>query len=205
MTSGNAEEKAILDAAAQVFAQEGFAGARVDRIAALAGVNKAMLYYRIGDKEELYRRVVLRGQQGFRNSLQNSIESCSAPGETMEAMVRGVVRNALEDRLIPSIILRELAGRGASLPEEGLQGILGFMQTVKSIVARGVEEGSFHPVDPVALQFMVMGSVFTLALTSEIREHVSPGMPGPRTCEEISSAIIEILSRGILREGGSRQ
>ena len=42
--------KRILDAAANVFSEVGFAGARVDEIAKRAGINKAMIYYRIGDK-----------------------------------------------------------------------------------------------------------------------------------------------------------
>src|SRR5436309_15286089 len=44
----------ILEAAKQAFAAYGLAGARVDRIAANAGANKRMLYYHVGNKEELY-------------------------------------------------------------------------------------------------------------------------------------------------------
>ncbi len=66
MASGKVDEKTILKAAARVFAEKGWSGARVDEIAAEAGLNKAMLYYRVGDKEELYRRVVLQGQELFK-------------------------------------------------------------------------------------------------------------------------------------------
>jgi len=45
----------ILEAAKQEFAAHGLAGARVDRIAANAGANKRMLYYHIGNKEDLPR------------------------------------------------------------------------------------------------------------------------------------------------------
>ena len=44
----------ILEAAKQEFAAHGLAGARVDRIAAEAGANKRMLYYHVGNKEDLY-------------------------------------------------------------------------------------------------------------------------------------------------------
>ena len=37
----------ILDAAGQLFAEQGFGGATVEEIARRAGVNKAMLYYRL--------------------------------------------------------------------------------------------------------------------------------------------------------------
>src|SRR5438046_7183027 len=48
----------ILEAAKQEFAAHGLAGARVDRIAAKAGANKRMLYYNVGNKEELYLTVL---------------------------------------------------------------------------------------------------------------------------------------------------
>ena len=57
-TTPPAPRDAILDAASAEFAERGFAGARVDEIAARAGVNKAMLYYRIGDKQTLYNAVL---------------------------------------------------------------------------------------------------------------------------------------------------
>src|SRR5947209_11214437 len=48
----------ILKAAKQEFAAHGLAGARVERIAAEAGANKRMLYYHIGNKEDLYLAVL---------------------------------------------------------------------------------------------------------------------------------------------------
>src|SRR5580765_2540694 len=48
----------ILAAAKQEFAAHGLAGARVDRIAANAGANKRMLYYHVGNKEDLYLAVL---------------------------------------------------------------------------------------------------------------------------------------------------
>ncbi len=50
----------ILNAAALEFAERGFAGARVDRIARRARVNKAMLYYYFGSKQALYRALLRR-------------------------------------------------------------------------------------------------------------------------------------------------
>jgi AcrR family transcriptional regulator len=44
----------ILDAAIEEFAARGIAGARVDRIAEVAGCNKAMLYAYFGNKDELF-------------------------------------------------------------------------------------------------------------------------------------------------------
>ena len=48
----------ILAAAAAEFSERGYAGARVDRIARRARVNKAMLYYHFASKQGLYRTLL---------------------------------------------------------------------------------------------------------------------------------------------------
>jgi AcrR family transcriptional regulator len=52
-----ATKRRLLDAAAAEFAERGIAGARVDRIAASAGANKALIYSYFGNKEELFDTV----------------------------------------------------------------------------------------------------------------------------------------------------
>jgi AcrR family transcriptional regulator len=56
----------ILDAAAQIFATVGFAGARVDSIAAPAGVNKRLLYHYVGAKAALLDAVLAREAERVR-------------------------------------------------------------------------------------------------------------------------------------------
>lgn len=48
----------ILTAALDEFASRGFAGTRVDQIAQVAGVNKAMIYYYFASKEELFNELI---------------------------------------------------------------------------------------------------------------------------------------------------
>ncbi|SDU95116.1 DNA-binding transcriptional regulator, AcrR family [Microlunatus sagamiharensis] len=54
--------KALLEAAQAQFAEHGFAGARVEAIAAKAGVNKQLIAYYFGGKRGLYDAVVERRQ-----------------------------------------------------------------------------------------------------------------------------------------------
>lgn len=201
MSPKKIDEKAILDAAAEEFAEKGFSGARVDEIAKRAGINKAMLYYRIGDKEELYRRVVLRGQMGFQGAIMEAMESTNIAPATMVSMLKGITENATENRLIPSIMLREIAGNAKTLPEEGRDGLRKFMDAIRSMVTMGVEEGTFRNIDPTALQFMVTGAIFTLSLTREMRQELNPDNPGPESSEQITESIRDILMHGIVKEG----
>jgi len=201
MSPKKTDEKAILDAAAEEFAELGFNGARVDAIAKRAGINKAMLYYRVGDKEELYRRVVLRGQAGFQGAIMKAIESTTTASDTMASILKGIAENATENRLIPSIMLREIAGNAKTLPEQGRDGLRNFLNTIRSMVTMGLEEGTFRDIDPTALQFMVTGAIFTLSLTRELRQELNPDNPGPISTDQITESIQDILLHGILKEG----
>lgn len=48
----------LMHAATEAFAAEGFAGVRIEQIAQLAEVNKAMIYHYFGSKEGLYEAVI---------------------------------------------------------------------------------------------------------------------------------------------------
>lgn len=60
-----ATKEALLAAAHDEFAQHGIAGARVDRIARRAGVNKERIYGYFGSKEKLFDAVVKRALDDF--------------------------------------------------------------------------------------------------------------------------------------------
>ncbi len=61
----DAARRRILDAGAAEFASVGFAGARVDRIARSARINKRMLYHYFGDKQDLYGAVLAERLTGL--------------------------------------------------------------------------------------------------------------------------------------------
>jgi AcrR family transcriptional regulator len=80
----------ILQAALEEFAAKGFAGARVNEIAARAGVNKQLISYYFGGKEGLYQAITTRWQ---------SEESVFADrSSSLGALVAGYVRANAERR-----------------------------------------------------------------------------------------------------------
>ena len=56
----------ILAAALREFSDKGFAGARVDRIARRARINKRMLSHAFGDNEDPFREILGRAPHGGR-------------------------------------------------------------------------------------------------------------------------------------------
>lgn len=60
--------QAILEAATAEFAEFGINGARIDAIAERAGLNKRLLYYYYGNKEDLFQAVLERAYQDIRSA-----------------------------------------------------------------------------------------------------------------------------------------
>jgi len=60
-----ATRQRLLEAATAEFAEHGIAGARVDRVAAAAGCNKALIYSYFGNKDQLFEAVFARNIAEF--------------------------------------------------------------------------------------------------------------------------------------------
>ncbi|MGA8865322.1 MAG: helix-turn-helix domain-containing protein, partial [Candidatus Sulfotelmatobacter sp.] len=88
-TRGQPEESraAILQAAAQEFAEYGIAGARIDAIAREARVNKALLYYYFKDKETLHSAVLEGAFSGLKATLFQVLDSDLPPRRKIMAYV----------------------------------------------------------------------------------------------------------------------
>ncbi|MER6567888.1 TetR family transcriptional regulator [Streptomyces sp. NPDC001093] len=70
----SATKARLLDAAFTEFAAYGIAGARVDRIAETAGVNKRLIYVYFGNKEQLFDEVLRRALTAGAESVPFDVE-----------------------------------------------------------------------------------------------------------------------------------
>ena len=82
-----AARAAILEAARVEFAAKGLAGARVNEIAARAGVNKQLIYYYYGSKEDLYRTALEVVYSEIRSLERDLHLGDMAPAEAMAALI----------------------------------------------------------------------------------------------------------------------
>ena len=76
---GKTAEK-ILTAARAVFAENGYSGAHVDEIAQRAGVNKATIYYQIGDKDTLFANVIHQVIGNTAQDIADAVAKVDSPG-----------------------------------------------------------------------------------------------------------------------------
>ncbi len=104
----NSTQTKILNTAIQEFAEYGKAGARVDRIAKNAGVNKAMIYYHFNSKDNLYYESITDYFGRVATILKQRISYEQSIEEMIGSVVEIYIRIFNESTYFKKILLREL-------------------------------------------------------------------------------------------------
>lgn len=106
MTKGDITRKKILEAAEEIFANKGLAGARVDEIAKMAGVNKRMIYAYFESKENLYA-TVLKIVYSRLAELEKTIDSLASPEDAVRKFIQGYFKFLNDNPNFVSLVLWE--------------------------------------------------------------------------------------------------
>lgn len=159
----------ILEAAASVFSEVGFAGARVDEIADRAGVNKAMIYYHIGDKETLYAEVIHNIIGNTAEMISREIKDVQNPEDKLRIYIRTFARNIDNNSQVAPVMMREVASGGKHLPEVVARDIFRIVNMLREILKEGAEKGIFVETIPFLIHIMVVGAMITYKTSAPIR------------------------------------
>ena len=163
----------ILAAAALEFAERGFGGARVDRIARRAKVNKAMLYYHFKSKERLYRALLRQMFGRAAERLQAIAAGPGKPGHKIDLAIAGITAFIQEHTFFPAIMLREVAEGGAHLDRETLKALAAVPRTVAGIVEEGIAAGEFRAIDPFFAYFNMLAPIIFYLAGAPIRTELA--------------------------------
>ena len=135
-------DAAVFAAAAAEFSERGYDAARVDRIAARAGVNKAMLYYHYRSKQGLYL-AVLRDMFGAVSARARAI--ADSPGRAdakMDAWIAAIVEEAAARPWFPTLMLREMAAGAPNLDPDTFRMMDEVYASVRDMLAQGRREAA---------------------------------------------------------------
>jgi AcrR family transcriptional regulator len=151
----------ILSAARKEFAAKGFEGARVDEIARRAGVNKAMLYYHVGDKKALYAEV-LHGVIGrVAELVETKIGEAGNPEKKLRTYIREFYNAISNNPEMPLIMMREIASGGINLPDIFFQDLLRIISIITGVIEAGTKSGVFIKTLPPLVHVMVLGGIIS--------------------------------------------
>ncbi len=160
----------ILTAARKIFAENGYSGTHVDEIAERAGVNKASLYYQIGDKDTLYANVIHQVIGNVAQGIAQAVARADSPEEKLKAYILFIADAVDKNPEIPPIMMREVAADGAHLPRVVVEDIVSVLKILVGILDEGRAKEIFVETVPFLIHMMIMGTILFYKKSSPIKD-----------------------------------
>lgn len=160
--------EAILAAAERLFVERGYRGISMREIASEVGMTKAALYYHFRDKEQLFVALL----NNVLDELAALIERCRAENSSHRAQIEAIIRQVmllpLERRASLRLASQELANLDAITRRQFVERYHSqFIDRITAILAEGIAQGEFRPVDPQIGAWALLGMMYPYF-------HVSP-------------------------------
>ena len=153
----------ILNAALQEFSRHGLSGARIDAIAAESGINKGMIYYYFGSKEDLYVAALEESYRRFRQIEGEFQLESLAPASALRQLVSASFDFHAAHPEFIRMVMSENIHQGEYIRKiPALRAINRSAITVLDrLCQRGIAEGVFRAdVDPVDLHMSISALSF---------------------------------------------
>jgi TetR/AcrR family transcriptional regulator len=195
----------ILDAALGEFSALGLAGARMDQIAAAAGVNKALLYYHFDSKEKLYIAAVEMISAKIRDRSMAVFLCDATPGERL-------LRSALDhfDRILTQGEFQSLMQQEMMRMHKGEAGAMSILvkrvfaplqAMYESMVREGIVSGELINVDWLQLHLAALGANVFYFLVAPVWRMLLPFEPfAPEVLAARRRAVVEFLGQAVFMD-----
>ncbi|HVC46665.1 MAG TPA: TetR/AcrR family transcriptional regulator [Terracidiphilus sp.] len=202
--SGDSRER-ILNAALKEFSEHGLAGARTDRIARAAGVNKALLYYYFESKEKLYEAALEMISAKIRDRSMALMQRDATPGERLLRAALDHFDRILAQQEFQSLMQQEMMRihRG----ESGAMAILvkrvfaPLMTMSQSLVREGMESGELIGVEPLQVLLGALGANVFYFLSAPVWRLILQFEPfAPEALAARRRALVEFLGQALFQD-----
>ena len=163
----------LLDVATRQFAEDGYDGARVDRIVAECGVSKNLLYHYFDGKQSLFVAVMEQAYRQMRERQNEWSFTDLQPEEAIERLVIYTFDHFVEQPSVISLLNSENLHKARHIAQSsGIPRLYDpLLQTIADLLVRGQKLGKFRDdVDPIdlyitisALSYFYLSNRYTLS------------------------------------------
>ena len=190
-------QNTILAAARDEFAEHGLGGARVDRIAERAGLNKRLIYYYFEDKEKLFQAVLEQAYRDIREQEAGLHLLDLEPPQAVRRLIEFTWNYYLQHpefmTLLNSANLHKARHLAESRRAKELNSPL--IETLAKVIERGRRDGTFRGgVDPVQLYVSIAGiAYFYLSNTHTLSAIFGRDLMTPKARSERLSHMTDVI------------
>jgi AcrR family transcriptional regulator len=196
-------QQAILSAARDEFSENGLGGARVDRIAERAGLDKRLIYYYFENKDSLFLAVLEDAYRSIRDAEQQLRLSDLPPAEAVRRLTEFTWNYYLAHPEFLTLLNSENLHRGRHLEQSRRARAMNspLVQTLGEILERGRIDGTFRGgIDPVQLYISIAGlSYFYLSNNHTLSAIFGRNLLSPKARSERLSHICDLILGYVLR------
>jgi TetR/AcrR family transcriptional regulator len=195
----------ILDAAAKEFSAHGLAGARTDRIAAAAEVNKALLYYYFESKEKLYLAALEMIAGEVRDKSMAVFLRDATPGERVLRTALNHFDRILTQREFQSLMQQEIMrlhkGESGAMPILVKRVFEPLQVMYQSMLREGIASGELIDADLLQYQLSTLGANVFYFLSAPIWRLVLPLDPfEPEVLADRRRALVRFLGSALFMD-----
>ena len=191
----NLRKTAILEAAKVVFARYGIDAAKVEDIAARAGVSKGLVYFYYKGKEDLLFNLLKEEFDKLHNFIDEIRRTNLEFTAKLQRLVSGVLEYFEENREFFCIFT---PGRGGFTRERRPQLIKRilprYMKTfdlLSELLQEGIDHGVLRPIDPMFMAHILQGIVHALVVQWLLAKDLS--------LKEYAPLVVDIFMEGVKR------
>lgn len=149
----------VLNVAGSLFREKGYRSTSLTHIADALGMNKASLYYYVDSKEELARRLILRASVWLRDVTRSPEIAALPADEALERLVREHCDVVLEYPNEIALLIEQRRFMESATLGDLLEGERAYINSLRKIIGRGVEDGTFRNVDAGVATQLVLDTV----------------------------------------------
>lgn len=180
-------QQAIVTAAAELFARNGFGATSLDEIAEQLGASKASLYYHIKNKEEILRLIFLTVLTVSEEPLRQITEANQPPHEKLRRAIEHQTAVAANRSPAMIVFYREQPHLTGPFAGEIILRKKAYERYFEQIIEEGQNAGVFQPdADPKIVTFGLLGMCNWLS-----QWYQSSGQYSPQQIAEIFANTIE--------------
>jgi len=196
-------QQEILRAAMHEFAASGLGGARIDGIAERAGVNKRLIYYYFGGKDELFLAVLEQTYADIRDAERELHLERLSPPDAVRRLVSFTWEHYLAHPEFLTLLNSENLHRARHLKTSSRIREMNspLVHTLGEVLERGRREGTFRGgVDAVQLYISIAGlAYFYLSNNHTLSTIFGRDLMAPKALSERLSHITEVVMGYVLR------
>jgi TetR/AcrR family transcriptional regulator len=201
--SAEVSHAAIFAAAAEEFSERGFEAGGVDRIAAKARVNKAMIYYHFGSKRALYIDVLRDMFRAVSAKARGIADGHGSAPDKLERWIATIIEEAAARPWFPPIMLRELASGAPRLDPDTFALMNAIYGAVRDILLQGQREESFGELDPLLTHLTIMPPILIFFARQRVlaSKEIATGLLEPRQLDAFVAHMQRTALRLVQKEG----